>query len=76
MIQAHVLDSWTRLDARATWQYSVAVIVAGFAALYKSHHGNASSDSVKKVIVDQSTSNSIIDNISGTPNKVLYQYFQ
>jgi uncharacterized membrane protein len=32
MIQAHVLDSWTRLDVRATWQYSCAVIVAGFAA--------------------------------------------
>jgi uncharacterized membrane protein len=32
MIQAHVLDSWTRLDARGTWQYSCAVIVAGFAA--------------------------------------------
>jgi uncharacterized membrane protein len=32
MIQAHVFDSWTRLDVRGTWQYSWAVIVAGFAA--------------------------------------------
>jgi uncharacterized membrane protein len=32
MIQAHVLDSWTSLDARGTLGFSVAVIVAGFAA--------------------------------------------
>jgi uncharacterized membrane protein len=32
MIQAHVLDSWTRLDARDTWQFSLAVLAAGFAA--------------------------------------------
>lgn len=32
MIQAHVLDSWTRLDARSTWQYAWAAIIAGFAA--------------------------------------------
>jgi len=32
MIQAHVLDSWTRLDARGSWQFSWAVILAGFAA--------------------------------------------
>ena len=32
MIQAHVFDSWTRFDARGSWQYSWAVIVAGFAA--------------------------------------------
>jgi uncharacterized membrane protein len=32
MIQAHVLDSWTRFDARGTWQYAWAMIVAGFAA--------------------------------------------
>jgi uncharacterized membrane protein len=32
MIQAHVLDSWTRLDARGTWQFSWAMVLAGFAA--------------------------------------------
>jgi len=32
MIQAHVLDSWTRIDARGTWQYAWAMIVAGFGA--------------------------------------------
>ena len=32
MIQAHVLDSWTSLDARGTLGYAVAVIVSGFAA--------------------------------------------
>lgn len=32
MIQAHVLDSWTRLDARGTWQFSWTMIVAGFGA--------------------------------------------
>jgi uncharacterized membrane protein len=32
MIQAHVLDSWTRFDARGTWQFSWAMIVAGFGA--------------------------------------------
>lgn len=32
MIQTHVLDSWTRLDARGTWQFSWAMIVGGFAA--------------------------------------------
>jgi uncharacterized membrane protein len=32
MIQAHVLDSWTRLDARASWQFAWANIVAGFGA--------------------------------------------
>ena len=32
MIQAHVLDSWTRIDARETWQYLWAMIVAGFGA--------------------------------------------
>jgi len=32
MIQAHVLDSWTRLDARAAWQFRWAIIVAGFGA--------------------------------------------
>jgi uncharacterized membrane protein len=32
MIQAHVLDSWTRLDARDSWQFSWAMILAGFAA--------------------------------------------
>lgn len=32
MIQAHVLDSWTRTDARAAWQFQWATIVAGFGA--------------------------------------------
>ena len=32
MIQAHVLDSWTRLDARGSWQFAWAMIVAGFGA--------------------------------------------
>jgi uncharacterized membrane protein len=32
MIQAHVLDSWTSLDARDTLGFSVAIFVAGFAA--------------------------------------------
>jgi uncharacterized membrane protein len=32
MIQTHVLDSWTRLDARGTWQFAWAMIVGGFAA--------------------------------------------
>jgi len=32
MIQAHVIDSWTRLDARHTWQFAWAMIVGGFGA--------------------------------------------
>ena len=32
MIQAHVLDSWTRVDARGSWQFLWAIIVAGFGA--------------------------------------------
>ncbi len=32
MIQAHVLDSWTRPDVRGTWQFAWAMIVGGFAA--------------------------------------------
>ena len=32
MIQAHLLDSWTRLDARGSWQFVWAIIVAGFGA--------------------------------------------
>jgi uncharacterized membrane protein len=32
MILAHVLDSWTRLDARSSWQFLGAMIVAGFGA--------------------------------------------
>jgi uncharacterized membrane protein len=32
MIQAHVLDSWTRLDARGSWQFLWAIVVAGFGA--------------------------------------------
>jgi uncharacterized membrane protein len=32
MIQAHLFDSWTRVDARDTWQFAWAMIVAGFGA--------------------------------------------
>ena len=32
MIQAHLLDSWTRVDARGSWQFAWAMIVAGFGA--------------------------------------------
>lgn len=32
MIEAHVLDSWTRIDARGSWEYAWAMIVAGFGA--------------------------------------------
>jgi uncharacterized membrane protein len=32
MIQAHVIDSWTRLDAHLTWQFAWAMIVGGFGA--------------------------------------------
>ena len=32
MIQAHILDSWTRPDARESWQFAWANIVAGFGA--------------------------------------------
>ena len=32
MIQAHVLDSWTRLDVRDSWQFSWAMMVAGLGA--------------------------------------------
>jgi uncharacterized membrane protein len=32
MIEAHVLDSWTRLDARDTWPFGWAMILGGFGA--------------------------------------------
>ncbi len=32
MIQAHTLDSWTRIDARDAWQFRWAMIGAGFGA--------------------------------------------
>ena len=32
MIEAHVLDSWTRLDVRDTWQFGCAMMLGGFAA--------------------------------------------
>lgn len=32
MIQAHLFDSWTRADARDTWPFAWAMIVAGFGA--------------------------------------------
>ncbi len=32
MIEAHVLDSWSRADARGSWHFHWAMIVAGFGA--------------------------------------------
>ena len=32
MIEAHVIDSWTRVDARRTWQFMWAMILGGFGA--------------------------------------------
>src|SRR3954451_4235 len=32
MIEAHVIDSWTRLDARHTWQFGWSMILGGFGA--------------------------------------------
>jgi len=32
MIEAHTIDSWTRLDARGSWQFRWAMISAGFGA--------------------------------------------
>lgn len=32
MMQAHVLDSWTRVDVRRSWQFAWSMIVAGFGA--------------------------------------------
>jgi uncharacterized membrane protein len=32
MIEAHVIDSWTRLDARQSWQFGWAMILGGFGA--------------------------------------------
>lgn len=32
MIQAHVIDSWTRVDAHRTWQFAWAMIIGGFGA--------------------------------------------
>lgn len=32
MIQAHLFDSWTRADARDSWQFAWTMIVAGFGA--------------------------------------------
>jgi uncharacterized membrane protein len=32
MIEAHVIDSWTRADARHTWQFMWAMILGGFGA--------------------------------------------
>ena len=32
MIEAHVIDSWTRLDARHSWQFTWAMILGGFGA--------------------------------------------
>lgn len=32
MIEAHVLDSWTRLDARQSWPFAWAMILGGFGA--------------------------------------------
>jgi uncharacterized membrane protein len=32
MIEAHVIDSWTRVDARHTWQFMWAMVLGGFGA--------------------------------------------
>jgi uncharacterized membrane protein len=32
MIEAHVIDSWTRLDVRHSWQFNWAMILGGFGA--------------------------------------------
>jgi uncharacterized membrane protein len=32
MIEAHVIDSWTRLDARDSWQFMWSMILGGFGA--------------------------------------------
>ena len=32
MIEAHVIDSWTRVDARQSWQFMWAMILGGFGA--------------------------------------------
>jgi uncharacterized membrane protein len=32
MIEAHVLDSWTQLDARHSWQFAWAMVLGGFGA--------------------------------------------
>jgi uncharacterized membrane protein len=32
MIEAHVIDSWTRVDARGSWQFMWAMILGGFGA--------------------------------------------
>lgn len=32
MIQAHIIDSWTRVDAHRTWQFAWAMIIGGFGA--------------------------------------------
>src|SRR4051794_6112109 len=32
MIEAHVIDSWTRLDARHTWQFMWSMVLGGFGA--------------------------------------------
>jgi uncharacterized membrane protein len=32
MIEAHVIDSWTRLDARHSWQFMWSMILGGFGA--------------------------------------------
>ncbi|MEU3450767.1 S8 family peptidase [Streptomyces thermolilacinus] len=47
--------------------------VAGVAALYKSAYGDASSATVNNWLINNSTTNVIGGNISGTPNRLLFK---
>ena len=38
-------------------------------------YGEKPSSTIKQFLIDQSTKNSIIDNIAGTPNRVLFTPF-
>ncbi|MFF3554187.1 S8 family peptidase [Streptomyces tsukubensis] len=47
--------------------------VAGVAALYKGAYGEASSTTVNNWIINNSTTNAIRGNVSGTPNRLLFK---
>jgi subtilisin family serine protease len=47
--------------------------VAGVAALYKATFGDASSSTIRTWLINNSTSNVITGNPSGTPNRLLYK---
>lgn len=75
----NILSAWIGSDTAAAYGTGTSMAsphVAGVAALYKRRYGDAPSDTVKKYLVKQSTPGSIVDNIAGTPNLVLYQVFQ